>query len=224
MNKTDNQNDLKNMIKFDQNGLVPAITQDAYTGEILMQAYMNQEALELTLSTQKAHYFSRSRNQLWQKGETSGCYQKVVAVSLDCDYDSVLLKVIQQGNACHTGEYSCFFNTLQEFETINNSQIIYKDVATIKDRKNNPKDGSYTTYLFENGIDKICKKIGEEASEVIIAAKNTNDDDLAGEIADLFYHTLVLMEDRGIEIESVFKVMDERSKRNRSRSYPTKAK
>lgn len=217
-------NDLLNLIKFDQNGLIPAITQDAYTGEVLMQAYMNKEALELTLSTKKAHYFSRSRNQLWLKGDTSGCFQDVVSVSLDCDYDSILLKVIQKGNACHTGKYSCFFNTLEEFKQVYNSQILYKDINTIKDRKSNPIDGSYTTYLLENGIDKICKKVGEEAAEVIIAAKNTNDDDLAGEIADLFYHTLVLMEDRGIDIESVFKVMDERSKRSRSRTYPTKAK
>lgn len=217
-------NKLLSMIKFDQNGLIPAIAQDAYTGEVLMQAYMDKEALELTLSTKKAHYYSRSRNKLWLKGETSGCFQEVVSVALDCDYDSILVKVVQQGNACHTGKYSCFFNTLHEFRQIINSQIIYKDIATIKDRKNNPKDGSYTTYLLENGIDKICKKIGEEASEVIIAAKNTNDDDLAGEIADLFYHVLVLMEDRGIDIECVFKVMEERSKRNRSRTYPTKAK
>jgi len=217
-------NNLLSMIKFDQNGLIPAIAQDAYTGEVLMQAYMNKEAVELTLSTKKVHYYSRSRNKLWLKGETSGCFQEVVTVSLDCDYDSILLKVIQQGNACHTGNYSCFYNTIEEFKKVFNSQIIYKDIATIKDRKNNPKDGSYTTYLLENGIDKICKKIGEEASEVIIAAKNTSDDDLAGEIADLFYHVLVLMEDRGIDIECVFKVMEERSKRNRSRTYPTKAK
>ncbi|HEY8390239.1 MAG TPA: bifunctional phosphoribosyl-AMP cyclohydrolase/phosphoribosyl-ATP diphosphatase HisIE [Clostridia bacterium] len=213
-----------NLIKFDQNGLIPVIAQDAYTGEVLMQAYMNKEALDLTLSTQKAHYFSRSRNKLWLKGETSGCYQEVVSIALDCDYDSILLKVVQQGNACHTGKYSCFFNTLQEFRQVYNSQILYKDIKTIKDRKINPKEGSYTTYLLENGTDKICKKVGEEASEVIIAAKNTSDDDLAGEIADLFYHTLVLMEDKGIDIENVFKVMDERSKRSRSRTYPTKTK
>ncbi|HEY8444068.1 MAG TPA: bifunctional phosphoribosyl-AMP cyclohydrolase/phosphoribosyl-ATP diphosphatase HisIE [Clostridia bacterium] len=216
--------ELINKIKFDEKGLVPAIAQDAYTGAVLMQAYMNKEALELTLKTKRAHYFSRLRNSLWLKGETSGCYQEVVSVSVDCDYDSVLLKVIQKGNACHTGAYSCFHNTVGEFGTVYNAEIIYKDIATIKDRKNNPKEGSYTTYLLENGVDKICKKIGEEASEVIIAAKNSSPDELANEIADLFYHTLVLMEDRGLDIESVFKVLDERSKRNRSRVYPTKAK
>lgn len=211
-------------IKFDDRGLVPAIAQDAYSGAVLMQAYMSKESLELTLKTQKAHYFSRSRNKIWQKGETSGCYQKVVAVMLDCDYDSILLKVIQEGNACHTGEYSCYFNTIQEFDQVYNSEIIYKDIACIKDRKNNPKEGSYTTYLLENGIDKICKKIGEEAAEVIIAAKNSNEDELAGEIADLIYHTLVLMEDKDLDIQKIFKVLDERSKRSRSRTYPTKAK
>lgn len=216
--------DIINKIKFDEKGLVPAIAQDAYTGAVLMQAYMNKEALELTLKTKRAHYFSRSRNSLWLKGETSGCYQEVVAVMVDCDYDSVLLKVIQKGNACHTGAYSCYFNTVEEFDAVFNSEIIYKDIACIKDRKMNPKEGSYTTYLLENGTDKICKKIGEEASEVIIAAKNANNDELAGEIADLIYHTLVLMEDRGLDIQSVFKVLDERSKRSRSRVYPTKVK
>ncbi|HEY8423781.1 MAG TPA: bifunctional phosphoribosyl-AMP cyclohydrolase/phosphoribosyl-ATP diphosphatase HisIE, partial [Clostridia bacterium] len=177
-------------IKFDEKGLVPAIAQDAYTGAVLMQAYMNKKAFELTLKTQRAHYFSRSRNKIWQKGETSGCYQEVVSVSLDCDFDSVLLKVIQKGNACHTGEYTCFHNLIEEFIPIFNSEIIYKDIKCIKDRKINPKEGSYTTYLLENGTDKICKKIGEEASEVIIAAKNANNDELAAEIADLIYHTL----------------------------------
>ncbi|NLC16728.1 MAG: bifunctional phosphoribosyl-AMP cyclohydrolase/phosphoribosyl-ATP diphosphatase HisIE [Clostridiales bacterium] len=216
--------DLIQKIKFDEKGLVPAIAQDAYTGAVLMQAYTNKQALELTLKTKKAHYFSRSRNAIWQKGETSGCFQEVVAVTLDCDYDSVLLKVIQKDNACHTGAYSCFFNTIQEFDRIFTSEIIYKDIACIKDRKINPKEGSYTTYLLENGTDKICKKIGEEAAEVIIAAKNSNNDELAEEIADLIYHTLVLMEDRGLDVQSVFKVLDERSKRSRSRVYPTKAK
>jgi phosphoribosyl-ATP pyrophosphohydrolase/phosphoribosyl-AMP cyclohydrolase len=216
--------DIINKIKFDEKGLVPAIAQDAYTGAVLMQAYMNREALELTLKTQRAHYFSRSRNSLWQKGETSGCYQEVVAVMVDCDYDSVLLKVIQKGNACHTGEYSCFFNTVEEFGAVYNSEIIYKDIACIKDRKANPVEGSYTTYLFEKGTDKICKKIGEEASEVIIAAKNRNNNELAAEIADLIYHTLVLMENRGMDIQEVFKVLNERRKSARKREYPSKAK
>lgn len=209
-------------IKYDEKGLVPAIAVDAYTGEVLMQAYMNKEALEQTILTGYAHYFSRSRQKLWKKGESSGNIQEIVSIFLDCDYDSILLNIIQKGNACHTGERSCFFNKVKEFKEIYNSRILYKDILCIKDRRDNPKEGSYTTYLLQNGLDKICKKVGEEAAEVIIAAKNPNDEELAGEIADLFYHTLVLMEDKGIDIENVFKIMTERSQRPRSRNYPIK--
>ena len=197
-------------VKFNSHGLVPAIAQDARTGKVLMQAYMNKEAYDLTLETGYAHYYSRSRQKLWKKGETSGNVQKIVRVSLDCDGDSVLLQVEQTGVACHTGEYSCFFNTVQEKERIANSSLLYELYDVIADRKINPKEGSYTNYLFEKGIDKILKKVGEENAEVIIASKNPGTDELRYEAADLIYHLLVLMNEKGLSLTELFTELQSR--------------
>ena len=197
-------------VKFNSHGLVPAIAQDARTGKVLMQAYMNKEAYDLTLETGYAHYYSRSRQKLWKKGETSGNVQKIVSVSLDCDGDSVLLQVEQTGVACHTGEYSCFFNTVQEKERIANSSLLYELYDVIADRKINPKEGSYTNYLFEKGIDKILKKVGEENAEVIIASKNPGTYELRYEAADLIYHLLVLMNEKGLSLTELFTELQSR--------------
>jgi len=215
-------------IKFDKDGLVPAIAQDAASGEVLMQAYMNAEALEKTLATGQAHYYSRSRKKLWRKGEESGHTQAVVSARYDCDGDSVLLKVIQTGPACHTGEQSCFFNEidlprpLRVHPFVPKGNILHDIAATIKDRKAKPVEGSYTNYLFDKGLDKICKKVGEEASETIIAAKNNDNKELANEIGDLLFHLLVLCENQGLSIDEVFKVLSERHSAPRKKDYKVK--
>ena len=190
-------------MKFDDKGLICAIAQDVYTGEILMQAYMNKEALELTLETGIAHYYSRSRKTLWKKGETSSHIQKVKKVLYDCDADCVVLQIEQVGAACHTGNRSCFYRTLKEFEYVPDYKAIFEDIDTIKQRKLEPVEGSYTNYLLDKGKEKICKKVGEEASEVIIAAMADKKDDLVGELADLLYHNLVLMESSGVSYQDV---------------------
>ncbi len=206
-------------IKFNSDGLVVAIAVDAVTNEILMQAYMNKEALDKTLATGKAHYFSRSRKKLWLKGETSGHFQRVVEVLTDCDADSVLLRVVQTGAACHTGERSCFFTTIKEFEKVPNMSVLRKDADIIEDRRLHPVEGSYTNYLLNKGVEKICKKIGEEASESIIAAMKGDKNELACELADLYYHTFVLMNDRGISLSDVLGVLEERNASERKRNY-----
>lgn len=199
-------------LKFNNDGLIPAIAQDAETGEVLMQAYMNRESLKLTLDTGFAHYFSRSRQSLWKKGETSGNVQRVVSIWTDCDNDCILLKVRQTGVACHTGERSCFFKNIVTNEKIASASFLYKLYDTIKNRKLNPKEGSYTNYLFDKGIDKILKKVGEECSEVIIASKNPGTDELQYEEADLIYHLLVLMNEKGLTLESLFAELENRVK------------
>ena len=206
-------------IKFNSDGLVVAIAVDAVTNEILMQAYMDKEALDKTLATGKAHYFSRSRKKLWLKGETSGHFQRVVEVLTDCDDDSVLLRVVQTGAACHTGERSCFFTTIKEFEKVPNMSVLRKDADIIEDRRLHPVEGSYTNYLLNKGVEKICKKIGEEASESIIAAMKGDKNELACELADLYYHTFVLMNDRGISLSDVLGVLEERNASERKRNY-----
>lgn len=198
-------------LKFDARGLIPAIAQSAENGEILMQAYMNQEAIDKTMETGKVHYFSRSRNKLWLKGETSGHFQTLVSMHADCDGDSILVKVLQEGNACHTGEHSCFHNKLYTAKEMPaSSKILYDIVDTIRERAVNPKEGSYTNYLLAKGVDKICKKVGEEASEVIIAAKNNSKEEIIYEVSDLFYHVLVLLEDRGVRLSDVFGELERR--------------
>ena len=188
-------------IKFNEQGLVPAIAQDAATGEVLMMAWMNAESLRLTEATGYATYFSRSRQKLWKKGETSGHVQRVLGIKSDCDGDTLLLTVEQTGPACHTGARSCFFNDLipaDEDELPASSAILEKVYAVIEDRKAHPQEGSYTNYLLEKGTEKICKKVGEEASEAIIAAMKNSREELTYEAADLMYHLLVLCFDRGV--------------------------
>ena len=189
-------------VKFDERGLVPAIAQSVETGEVLMQAYMNEESLRLTLKTGYATYFSRSRGQLWKKGETSGNLQEVRAVYADCDGDSLLLLVKQTGPACHTGSGSCYHNAIvplvEGANTAPSPRILEEVYGVITDRRRNPKEGSYTNYLLDKGIEKTCKKVGEEASESIIAAIKGNNDELRYEVADLFYHLLVLLFQQGI--------------------------
>ena len=211
-------------IKFDDRGLLPVITQDYKTNEVLMMAYMNEEALKKSLETGKVHYFSRSRNKLWLKGETSGHFQIIKSVNLDCDGDTILIKVEQIEAACHTGHYSCFYRELNKdsiketSDKVFDEKSVYGDKSKILkevynvvvDRKINPKEGSYTNYLFEKGIDKMLKKVGEEAAEVIIASKNTDNGEVIYEISDLIYHLTVLMVERGITFDDIF---DELGKR-----------
>ena len=189
-------------IKFDEKGLVPAMVQDYYTKEVLTLAYMNRESLEITLKEKKTCFYSRSRQELWLKGETSGNYQHVVSIKYDCDGDALLIEVTKDGPACHTGEESCFYNSLFESEDYSGftAEKLYK---LIEERKTNPSEKSYTSYLFEKGIDKILKKVGEEATEVIIGAKNNDNEELKYEIADLYYHTLVLMIEQGLTIQDI---------------------
>lgn len=197
-------------IKYDDKGLFVAIAQDYESGEVLMQAFMNEESLRLTLETGYATYFSRSRNKLWKKGEESGHFQKVVSAYFDCDLDSLLLKVVQTGSACHTGAYSCFYNKIFGDEYGVGAEMLGKLQRIVDDRKKNPADGSYTSYLFEKGIDKIAKKAGEEAVEMVIASKNDDKEELIGECADLLYHTLVLLREKGVILSEVCTKLNER--------------
>ncbi|MFR6666567.1 MAG: bifunctional phosphoribosyl-AMP cyclohydrolase/phosphoribosyl-ATP diphosphatase HisIE, partial [Thomasclavelia spiroformis] len=170
---------------FKKMELIPAIIQDYRTNEVLMLAYVNEEAYKKMLETNQTYFYSRSRDELWHKGQTSGHFQNIKGMYLDCDLDTLLIYVEQIGAACHTGAYSCFFNEIKPFNNIN----IFKSLETlINDRKINPIEKSYTNYLLDQGVDKICKKVGEEASETIIAAKNNDKEELIGEIGDLFYH------------------------------------
>ena len=191
-----------NNVKFDEKGLVPVVTQDIKTGTVLMLAYMNREALQKTLDTGYAVYFSRSRQTLWKKGETSGHVQKVRAIHYDCDGDSLLMLVEQAGGACHTGEYSCFHNELLSLVEgagkVPSAQILQEVYNVIADRKVNPKEGSYTNYLLDKGVEKICKKVGEEAAESIIAAVKGSREELRYEAADLVYHLMVLLFNQGL--------------------------
>lgn len=188
-------------LKWNEQGLVCAVAQDFESGEVLMQAYMNEEAYARTLETGYAHYWSRSRRKLWKKGEESGHLQKVRGVYLDCDKDCVLLKVEQVGAACHTGSYTCFFTPVQECGA--GAEMLGQLQRIVEDRKNAPAEGSYTSYLFEKGVDKIAKKAGEEAVELVIAAKNRDKEEIVGECADLLYHTLVLLADAGVKLSDV---------------------
>jgi len=190
--------------KFGADGLIPAVVQDAHTREVLTVAYMNKEALQLTLERNETYFWSRSRQQLWHKGETSGNLQKVLRVSLDCDQDAVLVEVEPLGPACHTGAYSCF-GLEPGIEGV--LQELY---AVIEKRKEQRPEGSYTTYLFNSGLDKILKKVGEEATETIVAAKNPDSDRLISETGDLIYHLLVLLVERGVTLDEVRRELKER--------------
>lgn len=197
--------------KLNEDGLIPVIAQHYKTKEVLMMAYMNKESYELTIKTGKMTYFSRSRNQLWVKGETSGHFQYVKALTIDCDKDTILAEVSQIGAACHTGSRTCFFTDLMRREYDDRNPLnAFEDVFNmIKERKNNPTRGSYTDYLFEKGIDKILKKLGEECTDIIIAAKNENDE-IRYDISDFLYHLMVLMAEQGLCWEDITKELSER--------------
>ena len=187
--------------KLNSDGLLPVIVQEYNTDEVLMMAYMNKEAYEKTVSTGLMTYYSRSRKEQWVKGETSGHYQHVQSLTIDCDLDTMLAKVIQTGVACHTGNKTCFFQPVieKEMKTEDNPLRVFEDVyAVIQDRKINPKEGSYTNYLIDKGVDKILKKVGEEATEIVIAAKNPNANEIKYEISDFLYHVMVLMVEKGV--------------------------
>jgi len=209
-------------IKFDQQGLVPAVVQDAASGTVLMLAYMNAESLQKTLATGVTWFYSRSRRALWQKGETSGHVQKVQEIYYDCDGDTLLVKVEQTGAACHEGTFSCFSRRLNGEETERNTgataayqpamTVFYELYNVINDRKANPKEGSYTTYLFEKGRDKILKKVGEESAETIIASKNDDKGEILYEMADLWYHCLVLLAHHNITPTELLSELQSRRK------------
>ena len=194
-------------LKFNEKGLIPAIVTDCRTGKVLMLAYMNSESLKITIEKGKTCFFSRSRNELWLKGETSGNYQEVVSIATDCDKDTLLVSVIPAGPACHTGNESCFYNTILENQAPFTLQGL---MDLIIGRKIEKKEGSYTTYLFEKGRDKILKKVGEESTEVIIAGKADDKAETIYELADLMYHAFVLMADMGITIDDVMKELASR--------------
>ena len=191
--------------KKNTDGHVTVVVQDYKTDEVLMVAYMNEEAYNMTLKTGKMTYYSRSRQELWIKGETSGNYQYVKSLTADCDKDTILAKVSQIGAACHTGSHSCFFNEImaKEYEESNPLKVFEQVFDVIKDRKVHPKEGSYTNYLFDKGIDKILKKLGEEATEIVIAAKNPNANEVKYEISDFLYHMMVLMAEKNVTWEEI---------------------
>lgn len=192
--------------KKNSDGMVPVVVQDHKTCEVLMMAYMNEEAFEQTLKTGKMTYYSRSRQEIWHKGATSGHVQYVKSLTADCDMDTILAKVSQVGAACHTGAKSCFFNDIlkrEQNDTVNPLNVFEEVFALIRDRKEHPKEGSYTNYLFDKGIDKILKKLGEEATEIVIAAKNPNPNEIKYEISDFLYHMMVLMAEKDICWEDI---------------------
>ena len=205
-------------LKFDDRGLIPAIVQDRATGQVLMMAYMNKDALEKTIQTGTTWFFSRSRSRLWNKGETSGSFQHVAAIGVDCDMDTLLLLVDQQGTACHTGNRSCFYRALDGSPWDNwpeTAGVLDRLYRVVLDRRNNPREGSYTNYLLEKGLDKTLKKVGEEAAEVIIGAKNPGKQETVYEIADLLYHITVLMLQKGIEYHEVYSELASRHVKDR---------
>ncbi|WP_028548974.1 bifunctional phosphoribosyl-AMP cyclohydrolase/phosphoribosyl-ATP diphosphatase HisIE [Paenibacillus sp. UNC451MF] len=209
-------------IKWDARGLVPAIVQDAASKDVLMMAYMNQESLKLTLESGETWFWSRSRSELWHKGATSGHTQKVRALKYDCDGDTLLVQVNQNGPACHTGRYSCFYNnvpvkdqaTSDEAAVANDRfSMLSKLESVIAQREAERPEGAYTTYLFEKGIDKILKKVGEETAEVIIAAKNRDNDELRYESSDLIFHLMVLLREAKLPLDDVMRELDRRHKK-----------
>ena len=196
-------------LKFDENGLIPAILVDSVSKEVLMMAYMNEESLKITMEKKLACFYSRSRKEIWLKGETSGNYQKVVSITADCDSDTLVVVVEPMGPACHKGTKSCFNYPVFISDELKDFSL-EKLVALIEGRKNEKTEGSYTTYLFEKGLDKILKKVGEECTEVIIAAKDNDKKETIYEIADLTYHVLVLMIQQGISLEDIHRELASR--------------
>ena len=189
-------------LKFDERGLIPAIVQDFRTREVLTLAYMNAESFARTVETKETWFWSRSRNKLWHKGETSGNIQKVVELLLDCDGDAIVVLVDPAGPACHTGAQSCF-ETSRSYKQTNSDQLLDRLYGIVKERNEQRPEGSYTTYLFNEGLDKILKKFGEESTETIVAAKNDEEERLVAEVADLVYHLIVLLVARGISLDQI---------------------
>lgn len=202
-----------NELKFDDRGLIPAIIQDADTSQVLMMAYMNKESIGKTLETGTTWFFSRSRQELWNKGATSGNYQKVVSIDVDCDEDTLLVMVHPAGPSCHTGEVSCFYRSLTgESAPATKRDMLHTLYQIVLQRKATPKEGSYTQYLFDKGVDKILKKVGEEAAETIIAAKNDSREELIYETSDLFYHLMVLLVEQGVTLDDILLELENRHK------------
>lgn len=206
-------------LKFDQNGLIPAVVQESASNRVLMVAYMNRESLQLTLDTGKATFYSRSRQKIWVKGETSGHFQHVEEIRVDCDADCLLVRVAADGAACHTGNTSCFFrkldgSALKQIDTnhMPDAGILNDVFKVVVNRRDNPKEGSYTNYLFDKGIDKILKKVGEETAEVIIGAKNASRDEIQYEVADLMYHLTVMLCERGLDWQDIYEELARRYK------------
>lgn len=204
-------------IKFDEKGYVPVIVQDAENGRVLMFAYANQDALEKTIKTKKTHFWSRSRKKLWVKGEESGNVQEVKDVFLDCDKDTILVLVNQTGVACHTGKRSCFFETVDgreniapSFGPIRTDKTLEEVYQVIEDRKRNPREDSYVSGLFKKGLDTILKKVGEEASETIVAGKNKSKEEVIYEISDLWFHSMVMLVQFGIKLEDIYQELGKR--------------
>ena len=192
-------------LKFDEKGLIPAIVQDHYTKEVLTLAYMNRESLAITIDERRTCFWSRSRQELWCKGDTSGNVQHVVSITADCDGDALVVEVVKDGPACHTGSESCFFNQLYLSPEL--KQFSYEGLYRLIEGR---KEGSYTTYLFEKGLDKILKKVGEECTEVIIGGRKEDKDETIYEIADLTYHVMVLMVQMGISVEDITRELEKR--------------
>ena len=196
-------------LKFDENGLIPAIIVDARTKKVLTLAYMNKESLKISMEKELTCFYSRSRQKLWLKGETSGNYQHIVSITADCDYDALTILVEKDGPACHEGSDSCFTNPVFKSDSLHEFSL-EQLMELIKGRKTEKKEGSYTTYLFEKGLDKILKKVGEESTEVIVAAKNNDKKETVYEISDLTYHIMVLMIEMGISLEDIWQELASR--------------
>lgn len=205
-----------NELKFDANGLIPAVVQNIETREVLMVAYMNANTLKLTLETGRATFWSRSRSEVWVKGDTSGNYMYVKEIRVDCDADCLVLLANPAGPACHTGNRSCFFRKVENGALVKDDKapeindIFSREQAVVIDRKANPEDGSYTNYLFDKGEDKILKKVGEEAAEVVIAGKNRDKGEISYEVSDLIYHLTVMLVDNGMTWEDIYEEMERR--------------
>lgn len=198
-------------VKFNEQGLITAVVQDAQSKEVLTVAYMNEESLQKTIETGETWFFSRSRNELWHKGATSGNTQQVVSIKADCDQDALVVEVIPAGPACHNGTTSCFTEELYKAEERPGSVAILPElVKVIAQREVDMPEGAYTTYLFDKGIDKICKKVGEEATEVVIGAKNRDAEEVKWESADLIYHLLVLLQEQKVNVYEVLDVLQKR--------------
>lgn len=209
--------ELINTLKFDASGLIPAVVQNIETNGVLMVAYMNADTIKQTLETGRATFWSRSRQEVWVKGDTSGNYMYVKEVRVDCDCDCLVVLVNPAGPACHTGNRSCFFRKIEDGKLVEDAKeqtktdVFAREQAVVMDRKEHPEEGSYTNYLFDKGEDKILKKVGEEAAEVVIAGKNRDKDEISYETADLIYHLTVMLVDNGMTWEDIYKEMERRS-------------